>query len=133
MYNVSFNSCDITNQAMSKKKSEKKIIVSRLLASIISSRDVIDLLEKTIKKFNTDSVILDFSNVKFVSRSAAHALLLMRERLQLKRDITFVNANEDVANMLRIVAANMIVSKKQKPEFNPKKISINSLLKEVSA
>ena len=116
---------------MTSKKLHKKLVVSRLLASIISSRDVVDILEKEIKKTNVDSVDLDFSNVKFVSRSAAHALLLMKEKLQPRKNIFFINTNEDVANMLRIVAANRIVSKKQKPEFNPKKTNINSLFKEI--
>jgi len=113
------------------KKSYKKITISRLLAPIISSRDVVTILEKTIEKTNIKLVDLDFSDVKFISRSAAHALLLMRERLQAKKDISFINTNEDVANMLRVVAANRIIPKKQKPEFNPKRININSFFKEV--
>ena len=113
------------------KKSHKNLIVSNLLAPIISSRDIVDILEKAIKKIDNKLIDLDFSNVKFVSRSAAHALLLMKERLQARKDIYFINTNEDVANMLRIVAASRIVSKKQKPEFNPEKININSLFKEV--
>ncbi len=113
------------------KKSHKNLIISRLLAPILSSRDVVDILEKIIKKTDTKSVNLDFSDVKFISRSAAHALLLMKERLRTKKDISFINTNEDAMNMLRAVAANRIVSKKQKPEFNPEKININSLFKEV--
>ena len=115
------------------KKSHKNLIITRLLAPILSSRDVVDILEKIIKKTDVKSVDLDFSNVKFVSRSVAHALLLMKERLQAKKDIFFINTPEDVVNMLRVVAANRIVSKKQKPEFNPRKIDINSLFKEVLA
>ena len=113
------------------EKSHKNLIISRLLAPILSSRDIVDILEKIIKKTNTKSVDLDFSGVKFISRSAAHALLLMKERLQAKRDISFINTNKDVTNMLRIVAANMVVSEKQKPEFNIEKISVNSLFKEI--
>lgn len=115
------------------KKSHKKLIISSLLAHILSSRDAVEILEKIVKKTNVKSVDLDFSNVKFVSRSAAHALLLMKEKLQTKKYISFVNTNEDVTNMLRAVAANRIVPKKQKPKFNPKKIDINSLFKEVFA
>lgn len=113
------------------KKSHKNLIVSNLLAPIVSSRDIVDILERAIKKIDNKSIDLDFSNVKFVSRSAAHALLLMKERLQARKDIYFINTNEDVANMLRVVAASRIVCKKQKPEFNPEKVNINSLFKEV--
>jgi len=118
---------------ISTKKLHKKLIVSRILAPIISSRDIIDILEKTIKKTDTRSIDLDFSDVKFISRSATHALLLMKERLQAKKDISFLNTNEDVTNMVRIVAANRIIPKKKKPKFNPEKIDINSLFKEVLA
>jgi anti-anti-sigma regulatory factor len=118
---------------MTNKKLHKKFDVSRLLASIISSRDTIDILKEAIKKTDTDSVDLDFSNVRFISRSATHALLLMQERLQPKKDISFINTNKDVSDMLRIVAANRVVSKKRKPAFNPKKTNIKSLLKEVLA
>ncbi len=117
---------------MTRKKTQKKLIISHLLASIISSRDVINILEKNIKKTNANLVILDFSNVKFISRSAAHALLLMREKLQPRKDISFVNTNEDVSNMLRIVAANRAVSKKKKPEFKPKKTNIKSLFESLA-
>jgi len=113
------------------KKSHKNLAISRLLAPIVSSRDVIDVLEKAIKKTNIKLVDLDFSNVKFISRSAAHALLLMKERLQAKKNISFINTNKDVTNMLRVVAANRIVSEKQKPEFHPEKIDVNVLFKEV--
>jgi anti-anti-sigma regulatory factor len=115
------------------KKIHKNLIISDLLASIISSRDTIDILEKIIKKVDNKSIDLDFSNVKFVSRSAAYALLSMREKLQVKKDIYFINTNKNVANMLRVVAANRIVPQKKKPEFNPKKTSIKSLFKKVLA
>lgn len=113
------------------KKTHKTLSVSNLLAPIVSSRDTVDVLEKNIKKSNLASVDLDFSNVKFISRSAAHALLLLKEKLRAKTDISFINTNEDVANMLRAVAANRAVSKTKKPQFNPEKIDINSLLREV--
>ncbi len=66
-------------------KKTHKIIVSSLLAPILSSRDTIGVLEKKIRKTKIKSIDLDFSNVSFVSRSAAHALLLMKERLGTKK------------------------------------------------
>lgn len=111
------------------KKAHKNLMISRLLAPILGSRDIVDILEKIIKKTDVKSINLDFSNVKVVSRSSAHALLLMKDRLYAKKDISFINTNEDVTNMLRIVAANRIVPKKKKPNFNPEKISIKDLFK----
>jgi len=120
-----------------KSQNSTTIKVSELLAPIISSRDVVDVLEDKVKKTDTESVVFDFSNVKFISRSAAHALALLKERFESrvsnKKSLSFVNANSDVVEMLHIVAANKIYPKNKKPEFNPEKIDINSLLKGVAA
>ena len=125
------------NMETNKSQNSTTIKVSELLAPIISSRDVVDVLEDKVKKTDTESVVFDFSNVKFISRSAAHALALLKERFESrvsnKKSLSFVNANSDVVEMLHIVAANKIYPKNKKPEFNPEKIDINSLLKGVAA
>lgn len=112
------------------------INVSKLLAPIISSRDVASILEDKIKKTDTESVLLDFSNIKFISRSAAHSLLLLKEKFESKtsnkKEVSFINADNDIAEMLRVIAANRALPKKEKPEFNPEKIDILSLLKEAA-
>jgi len=124
---------------MKTKKSQNSatIKINKLLAPIISSRDVAEVLEDTIKKTDNKSVVLDFSNVKFISRSAAHALLLLKEKFESKvlnkKELSFINADNDVAEMLRIVAANRAFPRVKKPEFNPEKIDITSLLKEATA
>lgn len=119
---------------MDKNKSLVKINVNRLLAEIINSRDVADVLEDAIKRADAESVVLDFADIKFISRSAAHALILLQQRFENevsnKKIISFENAIDDVKEMLRIVSANRTYPKKGKPEFNPKRISIESLLKE---
>jgi len=118
---------------MNNKNNYKNIIkIADLSATIISSRDIIDVIENAIKKVDAKSIDLDFSDVKFISRSAAHALLSMKENLERKllrkKEISFINTEEDVMNMLRIVAANKAIPK-QRPQFNPKRIDIDSLLK----
>lgn len=123
---------------MKKDKSQNSttIDVSESVAQIINSRDVAEILEETIKKTDTGSVILDFSNVKFISRSAAHSLLLLKERLKNKflnkKEVSF-NAYNDVAEMIRVVAANRALSKEKKIEFNPERVDISSLLRETTA
>lgn len=121
---------------INKDKNLTTINVSKLLAPIISSRDVTDILEDKIKNTDAESVVLNFSNVKFVSRSAAHALALLKEKIETRvtnrKSLSFINANNDVIEMFRIVAANKIYPKNKKPDFNPEKIDINSLLKEVA-
>lgn len=110
------------------------ININKLLAPIISSRDVVNVLEDKIKKTDKESVILDFSNVKFISRSATHALTLLKEKVESRssnrKSLFFINADHDIIEMFRIVAANKIYPKNNKPKFNPEKINIRSLLKE---
>ena len=119
---------------MDKSKNSARIYVNKLLAEIINFRDVADVLEDVIKKIDAESVVLDFTDIKFISRSAAHSLLLLQEKFERKilngKDISFENATNDVSDMLRIVSANKTYPKKEKPEFNPKRMNIASLLKE---
>jgi len=56
----------------------------------------------------------------------------MKEDLRNKKEITIVNANDSVVQMLRIVAANRIAPKMQKPKFNPKKVGIKFLYNKFS-
>lgn len=111
--------------------SKNTINVAAEIAAVISSRDLVDNLKKSVKKVDAERVYLDFSEVKFVSRSAAHALLLMKEDLKRnligKKEIVFINANSDVEKMLRIVAANLALPKKNKTDFEIERIDINSL------
>lgn len=119
------------------KENKKTIDLAEIIAPIISSRDVIEDLEKAVLKTDARSVNLNFAKVEFVSRSAAHALLKLKEDLQRKplnkRVIFFINTNKDVAEMLRMVAANRAVPRKNIGIFKVERININSLLKECPA
>ena len=68
----------------------------------------------------------------FVSRSAAHELLAIKEDVQRKflkkKEIAFVNTNKDITEMFRIVAANRAVPKSQEPQFEPQHVTIQSLI-----
>ncbi|MDD5547347.1 MAG: STAS domain-containing protein [Candidatus Pacebacteria bacterium] len=116
-------------------KSPKVVIkVAKVLAPILGSRDVIDSLKSYILKSNEKMVVLDFKDVQFISRSAAHELLLIKEELSQKnKELSFENTNDDIAEMLRVVAANRALPKSEKIQFRPEKININSLKKEVLA
>mgnify|MGYP001597357140 CR=1 FL=1 len=116
----------------SMKKEQKTIIeVVKFLAPIVGSRDVIDLLRAPILEADTKSVVLDFNAVEFISRSAAHELLLLKEELhQKEKEFSFENTNKDVTEMLRIVAANRALPKTGKPQFKAEKVDINSLREE---
>ena len=114
---------------MIKTNSKNVISVANFLATIIGSRDVIDLLKPRILQIEDVSVILDFENVDFISRSAAHELLLIKEEVRSKnKELTFDNTNKDIAEMLRVVAANRALPKFERPNFNPEKTNIDSLM-----
>lgn len=111
-------------------KSTKEIQVAKLIAPIIGSRDVVDLLKPHIFKQKETSIVLDFSNVEFLSRSAAHEFLLIKEDLyhDQQKKLSFENTNKFVTEMLRVVAANRALPKEKTP-FYAEKIDIKSLLK----
>ena len=116
---------------MSDLSQTTRIDVAATLASAISSRDITDDLKAAIKKADTEAVDLDFANVEFVSRSAAHQLLTMKEELMQKswhsKKVSFVNTNKDVEEMFRVVAANRAVPRHPHHTFSPQKIDIESL------
>lgn len=107
------------------------IDLSKDLAQVVSSRDLVVDLESKLAKLPNKKINLDFTNIIFVSRSAAHELILMQERLSekfLKRKlVNFVNMNEDIKNLINHIA-------KANPErevfrFNVKKVDTANFLK----
>ncbi len=106
--------------------------VANLAAPIVGSMDVVSALRAAIAKTRTKSVDLDFKNVEFVSRSAAHEILSMKrdlERMILKKkDVAFINMHDEVRNMFRVVAANIAVPIIIKPTIHMKSVSIDSLI-----
>jgi anti-anti-sigma regulatory factor len=115
------------------KKPKSTINIAKEIAPVLGSRDLANNLKKAILQTKTKLVDLDFSEVDFISRSAAHALLSLKEDLlrlpSRKKEIAFINANNYITEMFRIVAANRALPKKRKPHFKPKKVSIESLIK----
>lgn len=115
------------------KQNKITINVAKILAPVVGSRDLMPVLADAINRTNTKLVDLDFSEVEFISRSAAHALLLMKEDLQRKwlnkKYITFVNTSNNVQEILRVVAANRAVPKNNKANILFEKTDINSLAK----
>ena len=115
------------------EQTNKKIInVAKILAPIVGSRDLMPILAESVNKADARSVDLDFSQVEFVSRSAAHALLLMKEDLQRKwlkkKYIAFVNAPENVREMFRVVASNRAMPKISNLDIKIEKTDIRSLV-----
>lgn len=107
----------------------KTIYLEKEISSIISSREVFSIIEKLIKESNSQSINLDFFNVDFISRSAAHELILLKEKFRSEKvSISFINTNKDVEEMIRIIASNRALPKSQEKEFNPQVVKITELL-----
>lgn len=119
------------------KKDNITIDVAQHLANIIGSRDVAAKLASVIKKADAKSVDLDFSNVEFISRSAAHELITLKNDLKRKflkkKDIDFINMTKDVKEMVRLVAANIAAPDKEEIKINLKTIDIDQLIQNSQA
>lgn len=111
---------------------QKAVIhIAKIVAPIVSSRDIAANLKENVARSTASTVHLDFSNVEFVSRSAAHQLLELKESFQHrepKKEVVFDNASKDVTQMFRIIASNRAMPEK-KPRTEPVKATLDSLLK----
>ena len=118
---------------MVKKTKTININVAKNLAPIVGSRDVVSSLKMTIEKAYAKAINLDFSAVEFVSRSAAHELLVLKEKLNKsffkKKVINFINASDNVTEMFRTVAANRALPKSKIEESEIETIDVSYLSK----
>lgn len=106
------------------------IDVAAVVAPVLASRDVISTLKTEIERTFDQKVQLDFALVVFISRSAAHELLRLKEQLlteDTKKEIEFINANSEVSQMLRTVASNRAVPKTKEETSVIETISIEDL------
>lgn len=106
----------------------------KLLAPVVSSREIInEILDKQINEQETVVVSLDFSKIEFISRSAAHELLKLKERFENKKtnkkEVIFINMDTAVSNMIRTVAANRAYSMSEDTtSFKAEKVDILQLV-----
>jgi len=114
-----------------RKERTNTITVADKLATIVASRDITHTLKKLILAARAPKVSLDLKNVEFISRSAAHELLLLQDELSRRVSqaivLSFINTNEHVAAMLKIVASSRISPKKRPSDLHIKTISFDSL------
>ena len=122
---------------MVKKTKIINIDVAKNLAPIVGSRDVVSSLKATIEKAYAKAINLDFSAVEFVSRSAAHELLVLKEKLNKsffkKKVINFINASDNVTEMFRTVAANCALPKSKIEAVEIETIDVSYLSKLVTS
>lgn len=115
----------------SKTISTLKLI--EILAPVVSSREIInEILEKKMNEQDSIKVILDFTEIEFISRSAAHELLKLKEKFENKKttrkEITFINMVDAVSNMIRTVAANRAYPIGEAGSFKAEKVNILELV-----
>ena len=108
--------------------------MGKITPRIIFSRDFVkQILEVNIRKMPGKTIELDFGGIELISRSAAHELIKMKERFEYdcsgSKRVNFRNVSENVAKMIRVVAANNACSSEKKEEFKPTRISIGDLVK----
>ena len=110
------------------------ILVKDIIGKAISSREVIiEILEKELAKMKSSLVHVNFKDVEFISRSAAHELIRVKEQLEhvKKKNIEFIKLSEDVAQMIRLVAASKAYSKPEIKNFKPKKVNLKDLMRAI--
>lgn len=83
-----------------------KINLKALLASeTIGLRATSDVILDAIRALppTTHNVALDFSDIKFVSRTFAHGLVSVMDSLRASFNVEFANMTEEVDHMFRII------------------------------
>lgn len=119
------------------EKQNSTIFIAKKIAKIVFSRDLVHNLEKEIAKQKHATVSLNFTDVEFISRSAAHELLMLQEKMRLrkfkKKEVLFANTNEDIKKMIRIVASNKAFPESPKPKIQLEKTDIHTLMSATSS
>lgn len=86
--------------------------LSDFFAENISNRESVRLVFGKIPQ--TDSVTIDFTDIKFISRAAAHELAVLLENYQNKgNSISLVNVSPEVNKMMETVADSRNVDYKK--------------------
>lgn len=105
------------------------INLARSIAPIISSRDVIAKLSKRLSSIEAHNVRLSFADVEFLSRSAAHELLILQGSLREKKTVEFIDLNADVLRMLEVVKKTSARKERPLPKLRVDRTSIKTLIK----
>jgi hypothetical protein len=103
------------------------------VSRMVNSRDVLRCVSEADLRNAKDVTALnfDFSGVSFLSRSAAHELLKIQDEMRSKSiEVDFSNTEHEVADMIRMVAANRALPRRE-IVFSPIHVSAdNFFLKE---
>jgi anti-anti-sigma factor len=79
---------------------EQRLILSKKFNNSISTRIAVENLLKNIK---TDELIIDFSDISFISSSAAHQMVIEIRLLEQRNiNVKCENMNPDVSRMIEL-------------------------------
>jgi anti-anti-sigma regulatory factor len=81
----------------------KKDHVIVLEKKILLSREEAKNLEKEIRLHDSESVVIDFATVNFISRGFADEWLNVMSRIKPENKITFLNQKPSVKKMMQAV------------------------------
>ena len=94
---------------------------------IVNSRGCIKKLKNAILKSPSDRVVINFGNIKTISRCAAQELINIKEEFQKeqfhKKKLIFSDMNKEVIKTLKLVNV--------KPKFVFPKIKINTQIADI--
>lgn len=112
-----------------KSDTKNTIRLFKEIAKNISSRDVVQRLNPIIQKNKLKRIDIDFNGVEFVSRSAAHELLLIKEYWfhEEQKKLIFQNTNEEVKEMIKAVASSRAIPNKSKSIGHLKAVNIKRI------
>jgi len=103
--------------------------MSKKLAPSISTRVAIHILMNELASQNKTDIILDFSNISSISRSAAHEMILMRSDLvnKFRKQVEFRNMNQVIQDIIRAVTDNAINTKPKERLISTHQVSFEKL------
>ena len=100
------------------KQKTIKIKLSKVISKSISSRQAVSLVKDKIpalSNFDKVDIILDFSEVNFVSRSFIDEIFNLQEKLRSRKiSFEFINMNKVIREILQVTAVHRVMKPRQK-------------------
>ncbi|MFA5817360.1 MAG: STAS domain-containing protein [Bacteroidales bacterium] len=95
-----------------------KYRVFEIAGNSVLSRAIVDLLFARIYSQASQELILDFEDVEFISRSAAHQLLINKKQFEIQNstNLLFINLLSNLEKTISTVQESM----RSKIQVNPK-------------
>ena len=90
----------------------KQIVLVKEIGSNLVTRNILASLFTKINKFKEKDILIDFKNIKFISRSGTDEYIKFKD--STKKKIKEINQSEEIKKMFQIVYKN----KDNKVDYN---------------